>query len=285
MSKIKVLAIAPYEGLKELLVKIGNRYIDLMEVDVYVGDLREGVLLAQNAVKQGYDIIISRGGTAEMISEYISIPVVNIEVSGYDYLRAITIAQNFDGNKAIIGFSYITENAKSVNELMKTDIQIYTIQSQDEIAPLLRKLTAESEYELIIGDVVTERVASGMGLNGMLLTSGEESVNTAFQTALKICSDINIYRRNSDLCWQILESSVFNVAVFSTEKELLYKNFDFPQMNIHDYDLIKYIENIQFSGSQDIVLETKKGHQHVSGRRVSVNSGSSAVAFYILFKF
>lgn len=281
MSKIRVMAIAPYEGLKELLTKIRERYIDRMEVDVVVGDLREGVAHARTAEERGYDIIISRGGTAEMISQRVSIPVVNIEVSGYDYLRAIATAQNFAGNKAMVGFAYITENAKSVNNLMQTDIQIYTIQSQDEVAPLLRRLTAESEYALIIGDVVTEKVASEMGLNGMLLTSGEESVNSAFQTALKICGDIDTYRRNSDMYLQVLERGVFHAAVFSAEKELLYKNFDFAETDIHDYELVKYIDNILFSGSQDMVLKTEKGHLHVSGRLIEVSGGKSAVAFYL----
>lgn len=281
VSKIKIMAIAPYEGLKELLVKIGARYSEQAEVDVVVGDLREGVEQARAAEAAGYDIIISRGGTAEMMAQYVSIPVVNVEVSGYDFLRAITTAKNFPGNKAMVGFSYITENARSVNDLMQTDIRIFTIQSQDEVAPLLRRLTSEDEYSLIIGDVVTERVASEMGLNGMLLTSGEESVNSAFQTALKICGDIEAYRRNSNLYLRVLEQGVFRVVVFSIEKNLLYSNFDLDTAEISAYELVKYIDNIAFSGSQDMVLKSDAGYVHVRGRLLEIDSDQRAVAFYL----
>lgn len=282
MPNIKLLAIAPYEGLRELLVKIGARYRDQVDLEVVVGDLREGLEQARAAEKEGYDIIISRGGTAELIAQYVSIPVVNVEVSGYDFLRAITTANNFPGNKAMVGFSYITENARSVNELMQTDIRIFTIQDQAEVAPLLRRLASEEEYSLIIGDVVTERVATGMGLNGMLLTSGEESVNSAFQTALKICGDIDTYRRNSNMYLQILEQSVFRVAVYSADKNLLYSNFDLAASEISEYELAKYIDNIAFSGSQDVVLKSEQGYIHVTGRRIALDNRQSAAAFYML---
>ena len=279
MSKIKVMAIAPYEGLKELLLKTRARYMEQMDIDVVVGDLREGLTQGRAAEAGGYDIIISRGGTAEMLSQHVSIPVVNIEVSGYDFLRAIATAQNFVGNKAIVGFSYITENAKSVNDLMQTDIRIFTIQNQDEVVPLLRKLTADDKYALIIGDVVTERVASEMGLNGMLLTSGEESVDSAFQTALKICRDVDAYRRNSNMFLQVLENSPFHVAIFSEDKTLLFANFDFKDFYNSEPELIKYIENIIFSGKQHVVLETETGHLSISGRLIEVDR-KKAVAFY-----
>ena len=279
MSKIKVMAIAPYEGLKELLLKTRERYIDQMDVDVVVGDLRAGLEKGSAAEKLGYDIIISRGGTAEMLSQYVSIPVVNIEVSGYDFLRAIATAQNFVGNKAIVGFSYITEHAKNVNDLMQTDIRIFTIQNQDEVAPLLRRLTADDTYALIIGDVVTERVASEMGLNGMLLTSGEESVNSAFQTALKICRDVDVYRRNSNMFLQALENSPFRLAVFSEEKALLFANFDLQDRSDTEAELVKYIDNVIFSGKQQMVLKTEAGYLSVSGRLIEVDR-KQAVAFY-----
>ena len=39
--------------------------------------------------------IISRGGTAKMISANVTIPVVEVEISVYDILRAIKLAENY----------------------------------------------------------------------------------------------------------------------------------------------------------------------------------------------
>jgi hypothetical protein len=77
---VKVFAIAPYEGLKEIIIELGRNQD--FEIHVEVGDLEKGVELASRAVDQGFDIIISRGGTAELIQKKVSIPVIEIEVSG-----------------------------------------------------------------------------------------------------------------------------------------------------------------------------------------------------------
>ena len=175
MKKIRVMVIAPYEGLKESVMAVAPAYKDRLDITVTLGDLSRGTLVARDAEKKGYDVIISRGGTAEMIGKSVSIPVINIDISGYDYMRAIKLAENIHGPKAFVGFSYITERARSVNNLLQTDVDIFTIYSQEEIAPLLKKLTGRG-YELIIGDVATCREAKELDINNLLLISGEESI-------------------------------------------------------------------------------------------------------------
>ena len=105
-KKTKVLLIAPYEGLKEAVLGVLPQYQDKLELTMSLGDLTSGVQQAQTAQTQGYDVIISRGGTAELIARNVPLPVINIEISGYDYLRAIKLAENIRGRKAFVGFPY-----------------------------------------------------------------------------------------------------------------------------------------------------------------------------------
>ena len=42
---IRVLAIAPYEGLAHLLKLIGSQY-DMLHLDIFVGDLEQGLTIA-----------------------------------------------------------------------------------------------------------------------------------------------------------------------------------------------------------------------------------------------
>ena len=48
----------------------------IIEINVFFGDLTKGVEKVKAARDLEYDVILSRGGTAEMISEISSIPVV-----------------------------------------------------------------------------------------------------------------------------------------------------------------------------------------------------------------
>lgn len=51
---MKVLLIAPYQGLAELAKKI--RLEQGLDLDVEVGNLEEGVKIAKKAVNNGYDV-------------------------------------------------------------------------------------------------------------------------------------------------------------------------------------------------------------------------------------
>ena len=60
--KIKVLAIAPYSGLREILRQTGAGRHDIA-LTVLDGDNEEGLRVVQEEFKKSsYDLIISRGG-------------------------------------------------------------------------------------------------------------------------------------------------------------------------------------------------------------------------------
>lgn len=50
---IRVLAIAPYEGLAHLLKLIGSQY-DMLHLDIFVGDLDQGLTIANLPDSKGF---------------------------------------------------------------------------------------------------------------------------------------------------------------------------------------------------------------------------------------
>ena len=81
------IMIAPYSGLVSLFANvIGNMGI---EIEVCEGELKAGLQKAVEAQKNGKAVVISRGGTATLIKAHLDIPVVEIQVTGYDLLRTI----------------------------------------------------------------------------------------------------------------------------------------------------------------------------------------------------
>ena len=114
--KIKVLGIAPYEAMKTIMEKLARKRPQ-MDLDVYVGDLKKGVDIAQKYTQANYDVIISRGGTAEMIGKVTHIPVIEISLSVYDILRAMKLAENYSDKYAVVGFPGITGSAHLLCDL------------------------------------------------------------------------------------------------------------------------------------------------------------------------
>ncbi|MBD1382637.1 sigma-54-dependent Fis family transcriptional regulator [Metabacillus arenae] len=270
---MKILAIAPYEGLKEIMLAMGKA--ENFELQVEIGDLKQGVALSKEALLNGTDIIISRGGTAAMIQKEISLPVVEIEVSGYDMLRVLTFVKDYPGKTAIVGFSQISEGAATICEILNIEISSYTINSEGEVKPKLEALKKEG-YQVIIGDVITVSEAEKLGLNGFLLTSGEESVGKAFSSAKKLYSYINKVKQQYTIPYHLIKEEEKGIVVLSEKKSKLFSNKYFDS-KIGE-DLLKKeefnvaFENTHKTGSYSSIIEDQGFFWEITGDQLSIDS-------------
>ncbi len=280
MKKIRVMAITPYEGLRETVTAVAANYRDQLEVTAILGDLASGAIYARKAERDGYDVIISRGGTAEMILKNVAIPVINIEVSGYDYMRAIKLADNIKGLKAFVGFAYITERARSVNELLQTDIDIFTINEEKEIAPLLKKLTSQG-YELIIGDVATCRTAEELDIRRLLLTSGEESVIDAFESVIAWTKAYSASMERLQLLQQVALFSDRKVVVLAENGDLIYAAADLEAMGLTTEELRQYIAGAGSGAARNFMVTKECTVLYISMKELISDQGVRQWAFYI----
>lgn len=236
---MRIMAIAPYSGLRELIINMGKN--ENFELQVEVGDLKTGVMLAKQAVTNGIDVIISRGGTADLIQREVSIPVIEIEISGYDMLRVLTLVKDYPGKIAIVGFAPIVEGAYTVCEILDADISSYTVEKKEEVEPKLIKLKEEG-YNVIIGDVTAVKAAEKIGMNGVLLTSGKESVLKAFQNAKKVYALTRKIKKEYLIPYSILQNQNEGIVVYDQNRQLVYSN-PFYEENISDFEHSFKIEN------------------------------------------
>ena len=150
-SNIHVLGIAPYEGIAAVMSRVAEEFPQ-MELTLHVGDLQQGVEIAKRNFHGNYDVVISRGGTAKMLRQQLSLPVIEIEVSMYDLLCTLKLADQPDptvGRTAMVSYDNITRNAQMLCQLMNYNIDILTIDSPEEVEPTLQRLQAAS-YETIL---------------------------------------------------------------------------------------------------------------------------------------
>ncbi len=145
-KRLRVLGIAPYEGMKTLMSSLAADYPQI-DLTLFVGDLEQGVEIARSNFHGNYDAVISRGGTAKLLRK-LSLPVIEIEVSMYDILCAVKLADGVSGRTAMVSFANITENARLLCDLLGYDVDIFTIESADMVEPTLRRLQSES-YQAI----------------------------------------------------------------------------------------------------------------------------------------
>lgn len=187
-AKIKILGIAPYEELNNSMSIVSKQFSDV-ESDIYTADLEEGQQVAAERFSNNYDAIISRGGTADLIRQVVSIPVIDVSISIYDILGTIRLAKNYTENFAIVGYASITEPAHLLCDILGYNIKIITLDKMTD-ANMTLDILVEENYEMILCDAITNRLALTKSINTILITSGFESVKHAYQEALTIAKQL-----------------------------------------------------------------------------------------------
>ncbi|WP_338589965.1 PrpR N-terminal domain-containing protein [Paenibacillus sp. Y5S-9] len=247
--RTRVHFIAPYESMIPIIQECIPRFPQLT-IQTDVGDLANGVELATQAEKNGAEIIISRGGTAQLIKKAVTIPVIDVQLSGYDMIRSLTLASQFNGQTAIVGFSNITSGAQSIIDLMDLPLKVYTIHSSEDVARLLLELKA-SGYRQIVGDVITVNTAKTYGLEGLLIQSGQESILRAMEDAQLVYRYLSKNHAISIILNDLVTREHPNLLILNERNEVVFENLtDFEKNPLTDNHIYLTNTSLEFHQSQ-----------------------------------
>ncbi len=253
MDKIKILAIAPYEGMKGIMSDIASKK-ERIELTTFVGDLEDGLRIVYKHKRNNFDIIISRGGTAELISKSTDIPVIEVSISVYDVLRAIKLAENYAQRFAIVGFPSITKCAHLLCDLLQYKIKIITISSKEEARECLVALLNDG-YGLVLSDMVTTTVAKHLGMNSILINSGYESIESTLEQAMKLCQ---FYSRKN------FQNKILKVALQESSHDL----FIFEDNNLLYSSLLELEENqYLFTFARQLLSKITEGKDFIQDKK------------------
>lgn len=223
-KKYKILGIAPYQNLNHTMIAAAEKYEEI-ELTAYTGNLEDGVQLALQYMNQGFDLILSRGGTAEMIQKVATIPVVEIPVSINDILRAILLLESLTEPYAIVGYPNITQPAHVLCEMMNYQMEIITIHHPNELDDVLGRLK-EKGCHLILCDVITEMAMREAGLEPILILSGSEGVESALEYSINMCHTIEETKARSRLFAEALQMQGMATIIMKEGGSVLFSTYN-----------------------------------------------------------
>ncbi len=224
-QKYRILGIAPYEGLKNMMLRLAGEFPDL-ELTVFVGDLEQGLKIAKKNFYHNYDAVISRGMTAQLLSQ-LPIPVVEIEISMYDILCALSLADAKNKKTAIVSFADITQIASQLCEINDYQIDLYTLSSADKAHEVLTECKNKG-YDSILCDMIANQTARQFGMNSYLITSGPESIRSAFENVMAVCRNIRALRSENLLLRELLRGQLSQTVMFDSKKNVILSTLDEP---------------------------------------------------------
>ncbi len=221
---IRVLGIAPYEGMKIQMLNLAKEYPQI-DLTVYVGDMEQGLIIARNNFHGDYDVVISRGATAQMLRQQLTIPVIEIEISMYDILCAIKLAGGLKKKTTMISFADLRNHVLPLCDLLECDIDIHTVDSIEAVEPTLRSLQ-DQQNETILCDMIVNTAAQRLGINSFLITSGIDSIRNAFNQVLLLCNSQQYLRDENLFFRELIRGQIGQTIVFDSQGNLFLSTLE-----------------------------------------------------------
>ncbi|MGB9813903.1 MAG: sigma 54-interacting transcriptional regulator [Thermovenabulum sp.] len=268
MGKIGI--IAPYRELYYETLSVKEEMKDYgKDIEVRIGLLSNAVDVAKDLLKNGAEVLISRGGTLNYIRcEFPNIPLVEIEISSYDIAEAIMKAKKVSSNIALVVFNNMLYESRDIAKLFEVNIRIFYIEREEQAIDAVRK-AVDDGYDVIVGGGIANRVAAQMGLKSVLILSGKDSIFRSIKQA----QDILRYKKDVVKQLKLIETVMENtpLGILTTDG-----NGRIKTVNSKALDIIKMPkEHVIGENIKDIIPEIRVEDNNflteINGSKIMVN--------------
>lgn len=173
-----------------------------------------------------YDVIISRGITAELFRRQAEQPpVVEIPLAGNDLVRTMMQARRTYGDKvfALVGSHTVVYGAEDLARILDIRMRCYERHSdQDWTATVDRAI--DDGCQVLLGGVQTSQYAARLGMPCLLMESGKEALWQAFTEAKKVAQVQIVEQRRTQRVKTILDYAYEGVLEIGNDGELVSFN-------------------------------------------------------------
>lgn len=191
----RILVVAPvpdiYHSMRRIVAERG-----LDDVDVVYATMQRGLEEALRGVCRGAEVIVSRGGTFELIRQEVSVPVVEIGVSPYDVIEALCNLPKDVGRVAVVGFEQVVYGFDIICKIMPLDIVKIHLDVQCDIAQEAQRYR-DAGIAVCIGDSNARQVARILGCRAVIISSRYRLLTAALVEARRIVDSIEEEKRRA----------------------------------------------------------------------------------------
>lgn len=224
----KSIFIAPYQAIFDSGRKIIEDLGLTDKFECFSGDIAQGIAIARQVEQEGADVIVTRGGTAELITKAgIEVPVVEIPITFQDLAEALLAAKAITKREnpkvAIMAFQNMIRSIEVFAKVMDVQLKIYLLKSDKEISSTVTNVLND-QPDILIGGIQTTEIAAQQGLKTILLTSGEESLRTAFLQAERVSFARRLEKERMRKFRAMIDFSVQGIFSIGRNKRIEFMN-------------------------------------------------------------
>lgn len=180
----EIVVVAPIENMYNMVLEIIDER-SYKNVDVVLGNLGKGLMVAKESISNGAKIIVTRGGTYRMIKESCKVPVVEIQVNAYDIIESLEQVPTQETTIGIVGFSNVIYGVGLLKKMINQQIEVIEIRREEDIYEVIQ-MHKERGIRTYVGDANIIRIAHELGCKGIPIGSQKEFIHAAITEAQRM---------------------------------------------------------------------------------------------------
>ena len=218
---LRIGFIAPYAELAEVASRVRT---DMgLDFPIAVGILEGSLAVSETLIRQGAEVIVSRGGTATLLRSKLALPVVEIKVTGYDVLRTLYPYIGEQLNIAIVGYQNVVYGCRNVGEMLGLSLHELIIPPEDfdrdweAVQRQVGRMVAQNDIQVVIGDSLVKGRLKVDNIEVKIIESGREAIVQAIEEARQIVQ----VRENERKAYERLRTIIHSVhdGVVATDEQ------------------------------------------------------------------
>ncbi|MFZ5643398.1 MAG: sigma 54-interacting transcriptional regulator [Bacillota bacterium] len=224
MENIKIGVVSTYPEMTKLVRTMADEM--KLNLEVREGVLEEGVSLAYQFEHEGVDVIISRGVTGEKIKKAVSLPVVLIEITSFDILKALHIAGGMGRRIAFLGHKTkdFSSEFQTIIDILGMEVECYPYTNIYEMEQQITRIL-RSDWEVVVSTgLCVYEMAKNSGANAVLVQSGNDAINGSIKQAVELVREIRRDQERFKKYRAVLESSNDGILIIDEHQRITFMN-------------------------------------------------------------
>nr|WP_306792989.1 sigma 54-interacting transcriptional regulator [Neobacillus paridis] len=219
--KYKMIMTSGYPEMTKMIEKVASELN--FKVTVVEGILDEAVREVITLIaKGGYEVVVSRAGTANALKKVIDLPVIYSDSTNSDIMQALIRAKNLGDKVCFItypeeGFLF---DFDTMFEIIGFKVEILTYKTQEELVKQVKEAKRLGMDVVVGGGVRVKDLARSHGMKSMYITLGERSIKRALILADKVAQDRIIMKERAEKLNAVINASEEGILLLNQSGEI-----------------------------------------------------------------
>lgn len=180
----RVVAVARH-GLGRLMAKLTPSVASKAHIELVAHAFNEAVDAVRALhLRAPIDVIVAAGASGEWLRRHLDIPVVIVEVRGFDLMRALAAARAISPRVGLVSFDGPSEHLTQLDALFGMGIAQFSYRGPDDASACVQSLRAAG-VEAVVAPGLVSDLAEQAGIASVLMYS-DDAVHQALEDAIHL---------------------------------------------------------------------------------------------------